>query len=207
MISACASMPETTKLENPAAFKAASGSVVSIRENQPVMFNNQSSKAGFGALGAIANIAASKKLMEESNIIDPASSMEDSLKAYISENSQISTAVNLDYTGDKVKKPKKLPLGKADYVLDVSTLSWGMNYYPVNWVKYRTYYNSDITLFDGATGNILAQNVCSLQHPETAEESPSFNELTANNAALYKANIKILADRCVDEFKMKALGF
>lgn len=207
MATACASIPETTKLADPVAFKATSGSVVSIVEKQPGMMHNQSSKAAFGALGGIANVSAANSLVKKAGIVDPAKSMEETLKSYLSSNSGLTSGVDMDYSGEGEKKPKKLPLDKADYVMDVTTLLWGLNYFPTNWGSYQTYYTGDVTLFNGKTGDIVAQNVCQYKYPETAAESPSYKELTENDAAMFKSNIKLLADRCVEEFKTNALGF
>lgn len=207
MVTACASIPETTKISDVSAFKSKSGSVVSIVEKQPGLLHNQSSKAAFGALGGLANASTGNSLVKKANIVDPASSMETMLKSYLSANSGLTSGMDMDYSGEGQKKPKKLPLGKADYVLDVTTLLWGLNYFPTNWGSYQTYYTGDVTLFNGKSGDIIAQNVCQYKHPETAAESPSYKELTENDAAMFKANIKMLADRCVNEFKTKALGF
>jgi len=140
-------------------------------------------------------------------ITDPAASMEASLKSYLSSKTGLTAGTDLDYSAEGEKKPKKLPLNKADYVLDVTTLLWGLNYFTTNWASYQTYYTGDVTLFDGASGDIVAQNVCQYKYPETAAESPSYKELTENDAALFKTNIQLLADRCVEDFKIKALGF
>jgi len=207
MMTACASIPETTKINDPVTFKATSGSVVSILEKQPNMMHSQSSKAAFGALGGIANVSAGSALVKKAGIVDPASAMEASLKSYLSSNSSLTAGNDMDFSGEGQKKPKKLPLDKADYVMDVTTLLWGLNYFPTNWTSYQTYYTGDVTLFDGKTGDIVAQNVCQYKYPETAAESPTYKALTENDAALFKANIKILADRCVNDFKSQALGF
>ncbi len=207
MMTACASIPETTKISDAATFKATSGSVVSIVEKQPGLMHNQSSKAAFGALGGLANVSKANSLVKDANIVDPAIAMEATLKSYLSSNSGLTPGVDMDYSGEGQKKPKKLPLDKADYVMDVTTMLWGLNYFPTNWGSYQTYYTGDVTLFDGKSGDIVAQNVCQYKHPETAEESPSYKELTENDAALFKTNIKLLADRCVNDFKTKALGF
>lgn len=207
MLTACASIPETTKISDAAAFKASSGSVVSIVEKQPGILHSQSSKAAFGALGGLANVSAGNSLVEKAGIVDPAKDMEASLKTYLSSKSGLTAGVDMDFSADGEKKPKKLPLDKADYVMDVTTLVWGLNYFPANWTSYQTYYTGDVTLFNGKTGDIIAQNVCEYKYPETAAESPTYKELTENDAALFKSNIKLLADRCVDDFKTKALGF
>lgn len=207
MMTACASIPETTKISNPTTFKATSGSIVSIVEKQPGIMHSQSSKAAFGALGGIANVSAANALVKKAGIVDPAKTMEADLKSYLSANSSLTVGTDMDYSGEGEKKPKKLPLDKADYVMDVTTLLWGLNYFPTNWTSYQTYYTGDVTLFDGKTGDIVAQNVCQYKYPETAAESPTYKELTENDAAMFKSNIKLLADRCVDDFKTKALGF
>jgi len=206
-MTACASIPDTTRLQDSAALKASSGSVISILEKQPGIMHNQSSKAAFGVIGGLANVGAANDMVRNDNIVDPAASMEATLKSYLTSKTGLTTGADLDYSAEGVKKPKKLQKGEADYVLDVTTLLWGLNYFATNWTNYQTYYTGDVTLFNGETGDIVAQNVCQYKYPETAEESPSYKELTENNAALFKANIKLLADRCVDEFKTKALGF
>lgn len=207
MMTACASIPETTKISDSATFKTTTGSVVSVLEEQPNFLHNQSSKAAFGAFGALANVSKGKAVVEEAGIVDPAKDMETSLKSYLSTHSNLTAGTDMDYSLEGEKKPKKLPLGKADYVMDVSTLIWGVNYFPTNWTSYQTYYTGDVTLFDGKSGDIVAQNVCEYKYPETAEESPTYKELMDNDAAMFKANLKLLADRCVEEFKTEALGF
>jgi len=205
MMTACASIPETMMVKDPVSLKSASGSLVSIIEKQPGLLHNQSSKAAFGALGGLANVSAASDLVKKANITNPAPAMEDSLRSYLTSRTGLTHGTNVDYSAEK--KPKKLPLDKADYILDVTTLVWGLNYFPTNWGSYQTYYTGDVTLFDGKSGDIVAQNVCQYKYPETAAESPSYKELTENDAVMFKTNIKLLADRCVEEFKSKALGF
>ena len=207
MVTACASVPDATPVKDTAALKSASGSLVSILETQPMIMHNQSSKAAFGVLGSVANVASGDKLVKDINLENPAPAMEASLKAYLTSKTGLNAGTDLDYSAKDAKKPKKLPLGEADYVLDVTTKLWGVNYFPTNWVNYQTYYTGDITLFDGTTGDIVAQNVCQYKYPETAAESPSYTELVSNNGTLLKANVQRLADRCVEDFKTKALGF
>ena len=207
-LSACASVPETVTLADPVAFKAETGAVAAVTEAKSRSFmNNQSSKAAFGALGGIANAAKANKVLDEYGLEDPAPEMETKLQAYLAEQTGLTASdAALDYTAEK-KKPKTLTFGDADYYVDATTLLYGVNYFPTNWTNYQTYYTGDVRLFDGETGEIVAHNVCTYKYPETAKESPKYDELMDNDAALLKANVALLADRCVEEFKTKALGF
>ena len=206
LVTACASTPEPSSLQNIQSFKSATGELVGVHEKQPFIMHNQASKAAFGLVGGIANVATANDFIKKSGLKDPAPAIEAALKSYISSQTTLLAGTD-DLEFEKGKKPKKLPLGKSEYYIDASTLLWGINYFPANWASYQTYYTGDIKLLDGSSGEVLARNTCKYKYPETAKESPGYDELMGVNGEMFKANIQLLADRCIEEFKTKALGF
>ena len=221
VMTACASTPKPTVVENSDALKTASGSVIGVSETPPSFFHYKSAfganvlagqvtKGLAGAVGRglgneVYNTAKANKLVKNSNITDPANDMEATLKSYLTRKTGLTAGLDLDYSVGGIEKPKKLPLNKADYILDVTTLKWGLSYFPTSWDSYQTYYTGEITLLDGETGDIVARNVCNYKYPEKAELSPTYETLTKDNAAKFKENMELLSGWCVQSFKSNAL--
>jgi hypothetical protein len=52
---------------------------------------------------------------------------------------------------------------------------------------------------------VLAEGFCSV-HPADAEDSPTYDQLTANDAALVKARLRALTAFCAEDYPTRILG-
>ena len=82
-LSGCATKLDTVAMQDVSSLKTASGSLKTVSEPAPDLLHSQSSKAGFGLLGAAANISAGKKLVEKGVLTDPSLTVEAKLSDYI----------------------------------------------------------------------------------------------------------------------------
>ncbi len=93
----------------------------------------------------------------------------------------------------------------ADYVLDVETTNWSFTCFPLDWNNYRVNYHARLRIIDIAKKSILAEGFCS-RVPEQDVNSPSYEELMANNAERIKTELKDAADYCIEQFRRETLN-
>jgi len=201
-ISACATKLDTVQLDNPQAFKSAAGSLVSVSEPAPDMMHNQSSKAGFGVLGAIANVETGKNLVDKGVLTDPSLTVEAKLADYLTSRSSLvkGEAMSFEKRGDVPETPQNV----GGYTIDAKTEIWGLNYFPFGWTSYQTYYTGNVRLMD-ANGEVVAATNCEYKYPETQEESPEYDVLVSGGGVVMQENLQIMADKCVEKFKSESL--
>ncbi len=205
MLSACATKLETVALKDPNMLKTASGSLTTVSEPAPAIMHSQSSKAAFGLLGAAASASSGKKLVEKGVITDPSLTVEAKLNDYIAAKSGLEKIAPLAF--DTRKSVPKSPRVDNGYTIDASTTVWGLNYFPLNWTSYQTYYSGNVRLID-PEGEVVAATNCEYKYPETKEESPEYDVLVSGGGVVMQKNLQIMADKCVEKFKSEALiGF
>ena len=158
-----------------------------------------------GLVGALTAISAGNEIVKSNSIEDPA--------PYI--GSEFFRSLATKYELEEIKK--NVPVlnneslveicklySSSDYVLDVETTAWGFTYFPTVWGKYRVIYHAKLKLIDTGKKNILAEGFCS-RVPEQDKNSPSYEELMANKAEWIKAELKVAADYCIDNFLREIL--
>lgn len=202
-LSACATKLDTVPIEDPAAFKAATGTLKAVAEPAPDIMHSQSSKAAFGLLGAAASVSAGKKLVEKGVLQDPSLSVEAKLSDYLASKSGLSKSSAMTYTSRK--EVPDVPTNDGGYVIDAETVLWGLNYFPLNWTSYQTYYTGNVRLID-SEGEIVAATNCEFKYPETAAESPEYDVLVSGGGVVMQENLEIMADKCVEKFKSETLA-
>jgi hypothetical protein len=85
----------------------------------------------------------------------------------------------------------------VDYVVDVKTFTWMINYYPSNWNGYRVTYSARVRLIDTATRRVVAETACQTVQGDDAKP-PTKDDLLAANASLLKSYLDKGAAACVD---------
>jgi len=202
-VSGCATKLDTVMLEDPAMLKQASGSLTSVSEPAPAIMHSQSSKAAFGLLGAAASASAGKKLVEEGVIKDPSLTVEAKLNDYISARTGLQKAAPMTF--EDRKSVPDAPRVDGGYTIDANTTIWGLNYFPLNWTNYQTYYTGNVRLLN-PEGDVVAATNCEFKYPETKEESPEYDVLVSGGGVVMQENLQIMANKCVDKFKAEALN-
>lgn len=201
-VNACATKLKTVSLEDPAALRAASGPLVTVSEPAGDLLHSQSSKAGLGILGAGLNANAGSKLVKKGVLTDPSLTVESKLSDYIAGKSSLNKAAALSF--EKRKDVPKSPKTEGGYTIDANTTVWGLNYFPLNWNSYQTYYSGNVRLLD-PDGEVVAATHCNFKHPETKAESPEYDVLVSGGGVIMQQNLQIMADKCVEKFKEESL--
>jgi hypothetical protein len=91
----------------------------------------------------------------------------------------------------------------VDLVLDVRTSDWG--FVPIRMGHYGILYEGTLRLIDTRNQSVIAEGSCTF-HPADSEDSPSYDELMAADAALLKARFRALTQFCADDYRTRILG-
>lgn len=163
-------------------------------------------KAAFGMLGAAAMISAGNKIVLENNVDDPASYIADELLAALvhSYELKVQDSDELILTSEKVPAIAE-QYHNSPYLLDVRTINWSFGYFPMDWNSYRVIYSAKLRLIDIKSKKIISEGFCS-RVPEKTNGAPSKEQLLGNKAEGLKAELKIAANFCINEFKQKTLS-
>ena len=202
-LSGCATKLDTVAMQDVSSLKTASGSLKTVSEPAPDLLHSQSSKAGFGLLGAAANISAGKKLVEKGVLTDPSLTVEAKLSDYIASRSGLTKSSAITY--ETRKDVPDVPTNEGGYVVDAETVVWGLNYFPLGWTSYQTYYTGNVRLID-PEGEVVAATNCEYKYPETKEESPEYDVLVSGGGVVMQENLQLLANKCVEKFKSETLS-
>ena len=165
---------------------------------------------GFGVLGGA--IAASKMaadgtaLILSNRIADPADAIADELARAMRSAHGLyvrprTTPVTASRTEDIAAA---MPKGTS-YALDVQTRGWGVQYVSTDWTRYRVSYYGVARLIDTETRKMVAEGSCTRESP-AKESAPTYNELTANHAAILKKELALAASDCIATFKKEMLA-
>ena len=202
-LSGCATKLDTVAMQDVSSLKTVSGSLKTVSEPAPDLLHSQSSKAGFGLLGAAANISAGKKLVEKGVLTDPSLTVEAKLSDYIASRSGLTKSSAMTY--ETRKEVPDVPTNEGGYVVDAETVVWGLNYFPLGWTSYQTYYTGNVRLID-PEGEVVAATNCEYKYPETKEESPEYDVLVSGGGVVMQENLQLLANKCVEKFKSETLS-
>lgn len=92
----------------------------------------------------------------------------------------------------------------ADYVLDVKTLSWGLDNYVTARSRYRLNYAARLRLVD-AQGALVATAECRSEQGDI-DNPPSSEALLAQNAFLVKGYLDLATAHCIEHAAARMLG-
>jgi hypothetical protein len=165
--------------------------------------------AVFGAIGGLASVGEGNKLIKENSIEDLGNKIGRSVSSRLEATSlfkevSISNTITTNDDLDALVSANS----KSEYVLDVRTRLWMLNYYPTDWSHYRLFYTARLRLIEVKSKQVVAENMCKTVEGNDAKP-PNWNELVGNNAALLKryfdsALIKCSNDFAVNTLKLKA---
>lgn len=201
--SGCATKIKTVQLDNPADLRTATGSLVTVTEPAPSLLHSQSSKAMLGVVGSIMNIDAGKEIEDNGLVTDPSLRVEAKLSEYLAGKTALTEGETLLFKSRKTVP--KAPIVPGGFTIDAVTEVWGLNYGVVNWNSYHTIYKGNVRLLD-AGGKTIAATNCTFKYPEALEDQPTYSELIFGGGILLQENMQIVADKCVEKFKMDSLA-
>lgn len=154
-------------------------------------------KAVFGLLGAAMMVAEGRQIVQDNAIPDPALSISDGLGRKLSSTRSMKIAASGKVVEDDKVEALATSYAGVDYLVDVKTLTWMINYYPNNWNGYRVTYSARVRLIDAAAKRVVAESACSTVQGDDAKP-PTKDELLAANAALLKSYLDKGVATCVD---------
>ncbi|WP_207062984.1 hypothetical protein [Motiliproteus sp. SC1-56] len=179
--------------------------ITTATREKPSFSAMTASKGAFALVGAIASISAGNDLIEQNQVEDPAVYIGDALASILEKHFALqrvdnNSAVLEDATPAAIAA--RYPM--SDLVVDVQTLNWSFIYFPTDWDNYRVIYTAKLRLVDTRANEMVAEGFCK-RIPEQDENSPSYDELVANDAQRLKDELKLAAEHCIREFQTKVL--
>ena len=200
-LGACAST-QTVKIDQKAGVQMQGKSVAVTTSDRPPFAAMTAGHGMFAMMGALAALDQGGKLIQENDVPDPAVHIGKALSAGL----QAQYAVQLQDAQHPGEEAAVDQLVKAHpdaaFLLDVRTINWSFIYFPTDWNNYRVIYSAQTRLIDTASAKVVAQAFCS-RVPDQTPDSPSYDQLLANNAQRLKDELLVAADHCVNEFRSK----
>lgn len=178
-------------------------SIIKSHREKPSFAAVTAMNVQFGLLGAAVQMANGNKIINENEVSDPAIYIADELAKALStqlEINDIKTSSTPVDTSNIKTLAEKNP--GADLLIDVQTVNWQFIYYVSDWNNYRVMYSAKLRLIDTRNQTLLAESFCNKMQDDKAN-SPSYDQMIANKAAVLKAALKAHADACIAEFKTK----
>lgn len=93
----------------------------------------------------------------------------------------------------------------AQYIVNVQTMHWGFEYFPLHFKHYRVRYEASAQVLDAQTKAVIAQGSC-LYLRKDKEEGISYEVLLAEEAMRLKNELAIAARQCVAEMTQQILA-
>lgn len=112
-------------------------------------------------------------------------------------------SLSLEKTGtSSVNKISNLYSGISDYVIDVRTINWGLNYVPMDLSYYAVEYSAQLRLIDVKNSKVIAENSCVFK----PNNSYSKREILSEKAKILKQEFDSAVDVCFKLFKDKVFS-
>lgn len=173
--------------------------IVTTVSEKPDFAAMTAGKAMFAMVGAAAMIYEGNQIIKNNNVQDPANYIGEKLATELSaKNSLNISSINNIESSDGIDELSNKYSDK-DYILDVRTINWSFAYFPTDWDNYRVIYSVKLRLIDTKNSNLIAEGFCS-NVPDQTENSPSHDELLANDAQRLKNELQLSADKCLSQF-------
>lgn len=160
--------------------------------------------SAFALLGAMAEIAEGKKLSAKYNLQDPAPEIGVAIANLFAPSKGATVApAPLVVTDDR---PAALITGAggANYIVDVVSGGITSMYFSTDWSHYGVLYTANLRILDVATGATLTKGRCVIKAKRTPE-SPTNDEMMADDAKRLKLMIAEAGEACVADLKVKVL--
>jgi hypothetical protein len=151
-----------------------------------------------GITGAATALGAGKKIVADHNIEDPAITTRTDLFHLLSQ--KYALAISPSIQGGL--ENDELDFGDADLVLNVRTTKWGLGTYKGH---ARLFYSSRVDLINARTRRSLAHGECEFDAAKGAQ-TPTFDEMLANSAAILKGELTRVERLCFNRFKDRLLA-
>lgn len=190
----------------PAPVTDPAAPLIAYSGSQATMMNMMTpEKAAFGLLGAAAMIAEGKDVIRANDIVDPSPEIARAVATDLASRKQARVAAApLAFERKGLPKPAVLVTAASDaaYVVDVDS-ALTMTYYPVDWLKFRVYFFSNLRLVDTKSKQVVVKHTCKWDGDKAGDPKFTRDELLDDFAKGLKAAQGRGADACKAEFKAK----
>ena len=198
--------------QSPAPLSAASlgklqgKSVLATQYEKPDFVALNMSNAVFGMLGGAMMIAEGNQIVRENQVPDPAQDISSALQSRLTAAQGTRPMPVSKKTSDQAISAAAVVAANpgSDYVLDVKTVDWMMNYYPGDTTHYRVTYAAKMRLIDAATNSVVAEAGCKTVQGDD-KNPPTRAQLLEGKAALLKSYLSKAAATCSDLLARDAL--
>ncbi len=198
VLGGCGTAPKTMSMQDTKSLYGNKLTVVNYKPDPFLPMTN--TKGGFAVLGVFAAISEGKTLVKEHSLIDPAISIRNSLTKDLSNTYRITDVNVISKVMPYENDPKKVAAlaSNEGIVLDVRTFGWGTMYYSFK-NKYKVNYAAQARLINAKENRLISADSCLIKE-EYSEQSPTYDELMDNGAALLKQKLTNAATECTKKF-------
>ncbi len=175
---------------------------VSVNGSPPPFSSMTPTKALLSG-GSISGLLPSSRLANSNAIKDPAVLISQQLSAAMVSKLGMAALGQRQVLQDSPEKIAKA-CPDADYAVDVRTIGWGFCYFPVNWGTYRVFSSAQLRVIDCKSGQVVASGTHQVI-PDKQPNSPSYDELTEQNAARLKSELEKNARQTTAHFAREIL--
>jgi hypothetical protein len=88
----------------------------------------------------------------------------------------------------------------ARFIVDVKTISWGINYFMTDLTRYRVTYVVQARLIDANSSSVIGEGFCT-HSPTDTGDAANYDELLENGAARVKRQLATAATECLHKIQ------
>lgn len=153
-------------------------------------------------------IADGNRLVRMNGIADPARQIASKIAAGIAARLKAPATKTLPNQNPDNDSPVELAalVKKQGAILDIETVQWGFEYFDANPTHLSVGYSARARITDATTGKYVAFVRCDYDSDSNAKTAPTWDQLTANRAALAKQKLAAAAASCVKAFAARLPG-
>lgn len=172
------------------------------RDVMPGFLILRPSQGAFAVVGALAAAASSKNFWAENSMQEPANAVNERVARDVAAQYGMIAAPGVIISQQTSFADISGKAGGARYILNVQSRAINVTYLPTRWSNYQLQYIAGADLIDVATGKSVASGLCTAPKRPSGL-APTYDEMSANQAALLKEMIASAAAHCEDQFRTK----
>jgi hypothetical protein len=201
VLGGCATAPMTMTEQDTSSLYGNKLTVVYYEPDSFLPMTN--TKGAFAVLGVAAAVSEGKTLVKQHGLKDPAIEIKSRLAKDLSDIYQMSDIQVVSETMPYKSDPENVAAlaSNEGIVLDVRTFGWGTMYYPFK-TKYKVNYVAQARLINAKEKREISAERCVINE-KYSENSPTYDELMENDAALLKQKLAKATTECTSRFAEK----
>jgi hypothetical protein len=191
---------------DPSALKIRPARTIGVVGTKPATFYARTAaKAVFGLVGLALMAGEGQKIIAENHVHDPALEIGDRLSVALSTKHSLvqQTPRPLSVTHQASHEQVRWD---TDLVLEVTTKTWSLFYFPTDWTHYRVWYEASMELRDARDQRLLASGDCLAPRPEDSKGAPTYDEMVDRHAAMLKQKLNEAAAFCAQKYSRELFG-